>query len=152
MANQPFFHVVDPSRAQYLGGYPAKNDAELCSGKLVELNSDGTLQQAVADDKAHGFCFTNRFLVYAPTSFYAAQNEYVSLVTGDVLALVGADLFVGGTLPAQDDDLYSAAGGLMDVEGTNHVGKVIGTQDIRAVPNTTENVVLIQCRFSGKDV
>jgi hypothetical protein len=152
MANQPFFHVVDPANAQYLGGYPAKNDADLCSGKLVELNSDGSMQPAVAATKPHGFCFNNRTLTYAPTSYLAAQGEYVTLITGDILALVGKDLFVGGTLPSFDDPLYSAAGGLMDTQGTNAIGKVIGHENLRAVPNTSEDVVLIQCHFSGKDL
>ncbi len=152
MANQPFFHVVDPANAQYLGGFPAKNDAELCTGKLVLLNSDGSMQAAVAGDKPNGFCFTNRLLTYTPLSYLAAQNEYMTLVTGEVLALVNKDLFVGGTLPAFGDQLFSAADGLMDTTGTNLIGKVIQTENIRAVPNTDENVILIQCHFSGKDI
>ncbi len=148
----PYFQVADPHNAQYLGGSPAKNADELCSGKLAVLNEDGSLQQAVAANKPNGFCFTNRVLTYAPTSFYAAQGEYVTLVTGDVLALADEMLFVGGTLPTVGSDLYSAAGGLMDTQGTNAVGQVIKKDNSRAIPNTERDVVLIQCHFSGKDI
>ncbi len=149
---QPFFEVTDPANAQYVGGFPAKNDAELCSGKLAVLNTDGTMEQAGATDKPNGFCFTNRYLLYAPTSFYAAEGEYVTLVTGEVLALADSGLFKDGTLPDVGDALYAAANGLMDTSGTNQVGKVIAKQDIRAVPNTSRDVVLIQCHFGGKDI
>ncbi len=151
---QPYFQVVAPTNAEYLGGSPAKNADELCSGKLAVLNDDGTMQQATASDKPNGFCFTNRVLTYAPTSFYAAQNEYVTLVTGEVLALADEMLFAGGTLPEVGDLLYSAAAGLMAVnqESGNHIGKVIKKDNIRAIPNTVRDVVLIQCHFSGKDI
>ncbi len=152
MSDQPYFHVADPLRSQMLGGFKAKNASELCSGKLAVLNSDGPMQQATATDKPDGFCFNNRYLKYAPTSFYADAAEYVTLVAGEVLALVGADLFVGGTLPSAGDNLYSAAGGLIDVNnGTNPIGRCIGTQTIRSAPNSTTDVVLILAHFGGKD-
>lgn len=151
MANQDFFQIADTSRALMLGG-PAKNADELCEGKLVVVNTDGTLQQATAADKPNGFAFFRRLLVYRPTTKYAAAGEYVSYAAGEVLAMADKGFFVGGTLPANGAKLYSAAGGLMDVTGTNQIGAVIGSADRRSAPNTTEDFVVIQARFSGKDL
>jgi hypothetical protein len=149
---QYFFQVVDPDRAQYIGGFTALYSAMLCNGLLGKLNADGTVQPAVASDKATGFISDNRTLLYRPTDIYAAAGELVTLVSGTVQALAGSQFFIGNTLPAVGDPLYSAAGGKMDVTGTNHIGRVIKGETIRAVPNTTENVVLIDCHFGGKDI
>ncbi|MBI5305510.1 MAG: hypothetical protein HY868_25500 [Chloroflexi bacterium] len=151
MADQDFFQIADASRAFMLGG-TAKNAAELCEGKLVVRNTDGTIQQAIATDKPHGFAFFRRVFTYRPTSKYADAGEQVSYAAGEVLALADKGFFVGATLPAVGDELYSAAGGLMATAGTNKIGKVIGTGDRPSAPSTTENFVVILCHFSGKDI
>lgn len=153
MTTQYFFQVVDPARAHYVGGFTAKNASELCNGLLAKRNSDSSLQVATASDKPSGFVQDNRFNIYRPTDIYAAAGEPVTLIQGHVLALVDSTFFVGNALPAFDADLYSAAGGLMDTSGTNAIGKVLKTgDDMRDAPNTTKNLVLIECHFGGKDI
>lgn len=150
---QQFFSFSDPSRAHFLGGFPAKNAAELCTGKLAVLNTDGTLQQATAADAPSGFVQTNRLLTWAPTTQYADALENVTLVSGDVMAVCDNGFFVGSTLPAAGSPLYSAAGGLMDTTGTKPVGKVLGgAYDQRTAPNSTHSIVMIVCSFSGREV
>ncbi len=97
MTQQYFFSVVDPDRAEYIGGLTAKNASELCNGVLGKLNTDGTVQVATAAVKAAGFVLDNRTLVYKPTDIYAAAGEYVTLVSGHVHALAGSQYFVGNT-------------------------------------------------------
>jgi len=153
MTTQQFFQVVDPERAQYIGGFTAKDADELCNGLLGVIQTDDTVDLATASDKPNGFVYDNRTLLYRPTDIYAAAGEAVTIVAGHVLALVGSPFFVGNTLPTAGADLYSAASGLMDTSGTNHIGKVLKDSDaVRAIPNTTETVVLISCHFGGKDI
>lgn len=153
MTTTYFFQVVDPQRVEYTP-FTANTASTLCNGVLAKNNYDGTLDVATASDKPSGFVQDNRFNIYRPTDIYAAAGEPVTLISGHVQAMVGKEFFVGATLPTGGADLYSAAGGLMDTTGTNAIGHCIkaGVDDIRATPNTSANVVLIECHFGAKDI
>lgn len=148
-----FFQILNASLAEWLGGYTAKDADELKIGLLAKITSDGKLDATTEGDKADGFAYTNRTLVYAPTSDYAAKDEAVTLVRGHVVALVDSSFFYNATLPGFGALLYTAGNGKMQTSGTaGHLGKVIGTgDDIRTPPNTTKSVVKIAAHFGGKD-
>ena len=149
---QGFFQIVDWDTVQPYGGLTAKTASELCNGKLAINNYDGTASIATASTKPAGFIVDNRTLLYRPTDIYAAADEPVTLVSGHVRAWAGVDFFVGGTLPSAGAALYAAATGLMDTSGTHHIGFAIDTSDIRAIPNTTADVVLIDTHFGGREL
>jgi hypothetical protein len=146
-----YFSILNPSLVDWIGGYTAKNSNELRTGILVKINSDGTLQACTTGDKPDGFAFTNRTLVYAPTSAFAEAGESVTLVRGsNVRAVLDESFFYNATLPTFGALLYTAGNGLLTTSGSagGYVGKVIGTTNVRQPPNTVENLIEIEARFS----
>lgn len=148
-----YFQIVNPQNQEWLGGYTAKDASEIRSGTLVKINSSGQLDRCVADDAPDGFGWTNRTLVYSPESVYAAADEPVTLVRGANLRfLADARQFIAGALPSYGAQLYTAAEGKMATTGaaSGYFGKVIGSDTIRAIPNTTASVVLCEAQFTLK--
>lgn len=147
------FQIVNPTQAGWLGGYTAKTAEELKTGLLTKRNSDNTVEACEADEKPDGFVWVGRTQLYAPTSFYAAEGEYVTLVVDHVRAVLDASFFVGGVLPSFGAELYTANRGLIDTSGAagGCFGKVIQTSlDYRTPPNNTSDVVMIEAHFAQK--
>ena len=148
-----YFQILNWDRVEVL---PATADANgnLANGFLAKLNSDGTLTVTGAGDIPDGFAYTNRTLVYAPTTIYAQTGEPVSLVRGLVEFLADSNAFVGGTLPTFNQYLYAGAGGRLNTSGDSFaqlVGRCLSTSpDVRQAPNATSGLVFCEARFGAK--
>ncbi len=151
MAVDPgYFQITNPTQCNWLGGFTAKNGAELKNGILVKRNSDNTLEACAANEKPEGFAYSERTLIYTPVSPFLDAGEVVTLVTGHVNFLAGQTFFDGGTLPEFGALLYTHDAGSIAVSGsaTGLFGKVVGTTDVRAAPNATDNVVECEAHFA----
>lgn len=141
-----FFSIANPHQVHFHGGYTAKDADELATGILAKISASGVLDACDADDAPDGFAYSNRTLIYTPVSQYVGAGEPVTLANGDMEVLADAFYFVNGTLPTFGADIYAGAGGKMTTTGasTGFVGKCIGTDTIRAIPNTESNIVRLQ--------
>ena len=148
-----YFQILNPDQQDWDGQYAAKDANELRNGILCKITSAGKLDQCGAGDVPSGFAYTNRTLVYSPTTVYAAADEPVTLVRGAIVRFM-ADIysFSAGALPAVGDLLYTGASGLIAINtgaATAYIGKCIsaGLDTIRAAPNTTLDVVECEAKF-----
>lgn len=152
--SSPYYQFTDRRRAGVHGEFTAKTADELMRGLLAKINTGsdaGTLTVATASDNPDGVVDDNRFNVYAPTSEYAAADEQVALLDGNIVAICDANYFASGSLPSVGDTLYSAAGGKMATSGTYKIGKAYAADDRRYPPNTTANVIKVVLNLGGKD-
>ena len=147
-----YYQVADPSRAMFLGGFTATNAGEIATGKLVVSDTSNALTLAGSGSKPDGIAFTNRVLVpnALRTTLYADAAESVTLVNGaNVLVWCDSEFFYGGTLPAVNDTIYSAASGKMATSGSVKLGKCIKTGDYRTPPNSSSNIVCLELGLGG---
>lgn len=149
-----YFQIVNPDNQEWLGGYTAKNAAELRNGILCKINSDGTLQACGAGDVPSGFAINTESLnglTYRPTDIYSAAGAPVTLVKGsNVRFLADWSNFTTAALPTFGDNLYTGASGLIAINSgaaAAYIGKCIGTDDHRIPPNTTQDLVLCEAKF-----
>jgi len=115
-------------------------------GILVNLTSGSLCTKSSGSDAPFGYAFGLRYAIYRPTSKYFGLYEAMAVVHGVGKVLASSDFFIGGTMPASGDTLYSAAGGLMDTTGTNKVGYCIRVEqriDPSGGTGTTQNLALI---------
>lgn len=148
-----YFQILNWERCEVLP-FTADSAGNLANGFMAKINSDGTLTVSGAGDIPDGVAYTNRTLVYAPTTIYAQTGEPVSLVRGLVEFLADNNAFVGGTLPTFNQYLYSGAGGRFSTTGSSIdqlVGRCLSTSpDVRQAPNQTSGLVLCEARFGAK--
>lgn len=145
-----YFSITNIDQCEVDGAFPAKDADELRTG-LIGFITAGEVDLAGASTsrKLAGFVITNRTLEYRPTTAYAGDAEPLGLVRGsNVKFMCDSSFFIGDTLPTAGADLYMAASGKMDVTGTVAIGKVLGTDDTRAAPNTTKNLVYCEASFA----
>lgn len=154
---QGFFQFINLERCEVLP-FTAYAADTLATGFLAKINSDGTIQQAGVTDIPDGFALTQRTLIYAPTTMYAAANEPISLVRGpSVQFLADNNAFVGGSLPAFGANLYVGAGGRLTTSGASVeqlVGRVLGNSatnlDLRTPPNSSGPIVHCEAIFGTR--
>ncbi len=150
--NVGFFQILNPDQQDWDGRYTAKDASELRNGILAKIASGDELDACGAGDTPSGFVVNSRFLVYSPTTVYAAAGEPVTLVRGSNVRFE-ADVysFAAGALPVFGDNLYTGASGLIAVNSgaaAAFIGKCIGTSDVRESPNTTKNTVICEAKFT----
>lgn len=122
-------------------------------GLLVCLSADGaTVTLAAATgSKPFGFAYGDRSLVYAPTTKTFDNGEAVSVLTGHGFAMVSADFFSTGSLPAEaagGHNLYAAANGLLAITGTNQIGRIIDQKSLtNPVDGTGATVTAVVIEF-----
>lgn len=145
-----FFTIGNIEQCEVQGAYPAKDADELRTGLLGVL-TNGEIDLAIATSKRRdvGIVISNRTLEYRPTSAYLGDAEPLGWVRGsNIMVMADSSYFVGGSLPSAGADLYTAAGGLMDTTGTNAIGRVRNVDNVRAIPNTTKNIVVCELDLS----
>jgi hypothetical protein len=146
------YQIVNRDFAQTIGGVVAKDAAELRIGLLGKLDSSGEVDLCTSDDVPSGVVVTNRTQIYRPTDAYAADAESVTLLNGHLQVVADASFFEAASLPSFGANLYTGTGGLMHTSGaaSGFIGKVIRTGiDMRAVPNTTKNLVMCELHIAS---
>lgn len=99
------------------------SETNLKPGLLCKLMSGGSTVDRASPTAALGVAYGHRYAEYAPTTKTFAADEPLTVVVGDGEALLSSDFFVGGSLPAAGDLLYSQANGLWGMQGSNKVGR-----------------------------
>jgi hypothetical protein len=151
MANK-VFQIIDAAGATFNGNDLTTSVATVEPGLLVVKDvGANTVSLAAASGSAPlGFAYGERDLVYAPTSRLFATGEALVVVSGHGLALVSADFFTSGSIPADvagDRTLFAAANGKMDWTGTNKVARLVSqkdTTDPTSGTGTTNTLALIE--------
>lgn len=108
------FHVGTPGEALYDGHKKLNaNVATARNGTLLELSSGEWIVDTGAGN-VRGALYEFRQFVEFPVDENVAADmagKYVNVARGTFMALIGADHFVGGTIPAVGSKLYAGASG-----------------------------------------
>ena len=151
MANK-VFQIIDAAGATFNGNDLTTSVATVEPGLLVVKDvGANTVSLAAASGSAPlGFAYGERDLVYGPTTRLFSTGEALVVVSGHGLALVSADFFTSGSIPADtagDRTLFAAANGKMDWTGTNKVARLVSqkdTTDPTSGTGTTNTLALIE--------
>ncbi len=151
MANK-VFQIIDAAGVTFNGNDLTTSVATVTPGLLVvqDVGANTVSLAASSGSAPLGFAYGERDLVYAPTTRTFATGEAVVVVSGHGLALVSADYFTSGSIPADtagDRTLFAAANGLMDWTGTNKVARLVSqkdTTDPSGGTGTTNTLALIE--------
>ncbi len=154
MANK-VFQIVDDNGAVYDGNDLTTSVATIEPGLLVvkDVGANTVSLAAASGSAPYGAAFGSRDLVYAPTSRLFATGEAVVVVTGVFNALVSADFFTSGSIPADTAGgrtLYAAASGKIDWTGTNKIGRLVSQKavtDPTGGTGTTNTLAEVQFAF-----
>lgn len=152
MANK-VFQIIDASGATFDGNDLTTSVNTIEPGLLVvkDVGADTVSLAGASGSAPLGFAYGNRDLVYKPTSNTFATGEELVVVSGHGFALVSADFFSSGSIPADaagPRTLFAAANGKMDWSGTNKVGRLVSrkavTDPTSGNSGATNTVALIE--------
>jgi hypothetical protein len=157
MANR-YFSILNSDHAIFEGKHILQSTGTIYNGNLCMLTNGGGTggSLVISTGSAIGMFFDMMSMVELPTS-----NELVSHIGGKPCnyafgtfeALLGPDLFYGGSLPAAGDVLYDFGNGTIDASArgraiTLAIGKCMdATPTVRAAGSVTNTDTLALCRF-----
>ena len=151
------FQVLDHRNTRYGKEVFVDHATGLRPGLLVKFTNAGRDVQHTSEyNKAAGFAFGLRDKIYTPLTNVFADNEELTVLMGAGLALLSADFFTTGSLPAFDACLAPDDDGLIkavDNEQDIPFGKVVRSSKLvftyQAPPCVIEDTVMIQFSFDA---
>jgi hypothetical protein len=148
-----FEHLTPGQGIRYGKQGLTTGEASIVPGLLVTLETDNTLDIATAADKPDGFAFGDiGAREYRPTKTAFAVGDELTLLTGSGMAAVSVDFFSSGSLPAVQNDLYSAAAGKIATSGTYKFGRCVDLITMYAPTGgtgTATSVAVIRFNFDA---
>jgi len=132
-----YCQILTPEQAMYDGTHKLSTSGSASTTRncyVARLDSSSELVLCASGSKPYGLFLDHLDLVYQIT--VAADydcidinsynsGKYTNVAMGNFMALVGADAFTAGSVPAQNATLYEGAGGKIAVAGTHSIGKCV---------------------------
>ncbi len=138
MPTNCYCQVLTPEQAMYDGTHKLSSSGSGSTTRncyVARLDSSSELVLCASGSKPYGLFYDHLDLIYHITvsADYDCINlntynsdKYTNVAMGNFLALVGADAFVEGSVPAQNATLYEGAGGKITVTaGSYAIGKCV---------------------------
>ncbi len=134
MPTNCYCQILTPEQAMYDGTHKLSSSGSGSTTRncyVARLDSSSELVLCASGSKPYGLFLDHGDLIYHITvaADYDCINinsynsgKYTNVVKGGFEALVGADAFTAGSVPAQNAVLYEGAGGKIAVSGTYKIG------------------------------
>lgn len=151
--------ILTPEQAMYDGTHKLSTSGSASTTRncyVARLDSSSELVLCASGSKPYGLFYDHLDLTYQITIASGTTDcidinafnsgRYTNVATGNFMALVGADAFVEGSVPAQNATLYEGAGGKITVTaGTYGIGKCVNAAV--TVQHRTGAYSAAMCRF-----